>query len=85
VAALSEHLEEVVPIEIKDLKIDITDDTAIVFFSLPSEMSSSRHEPTFRAELTPLHDFPVAAAGWRAIHVCESALSTQSAEAMAAA
>jgi hypothetical protein len=84
VAKLPEHLEEVVPIEIKDLKIDITDDTAIVFFP-PIRASSSSHEPTFRAELPYLHDLSMASAGWRAIHVRESALSAQSAQATAAA
>jgi hypothetical protein len=84
-AALPEHLEKVWAKEIKDQKIDILGDTAIAFFiahsSVKLKARAALHEPTFRVTMI----FHRTAAGWRAIHFHESALSAQAAQAMAAA
>jgi ketosteroid isomerase-like protein len=84
-AALPEHLEEVLAKEVRDLKIDLLGDTAIAFFishsSVKLKSRAELHEPTFRVSMI----FQRAPAGWRAIHFHESSLSAQAAQAMASA
>jgi ketosteroid isomerase-like protein len=84
-AALPEHLEKVVSKEIIDFKIDVLGDTAIAFFisqsSVKLKTRAELHTPTFRVSMI----FHRTSAGWRAIHFHESALSAQSAQAMASA
>jgi ketosteroid isomerase-like protein len=85
IAALPDHLEKVLSKELTDVQIDILGDTAVAFFISHSRVklkaSAALHEPTFRVSMI----FQRTAAGWRAIHFHESALSAQAAQAMAAA
>lgn len=84
-AALPDHLEQVLAKELTDVQIDILGDTAIAFFISHSKVKlkarAALHEPTFRVSMI----FQRTAAGWRAIHFHESALSAQAAQAMAGA
>jgi uncharacterized protein (TIGR02246 family) len=83
IAALPEHLEKVLAKEVKDVQIDVLGDTALAFFishsSVKLKARAALHEPTFRVSMI----FQRTAAGWRAIHFHESALSAQAAEVMA--
>jgi ketosteroid isomerase-like protein len=84
-AALPEHVEQVLAKEIKDLQIDILGDTAIAFFvchaSVKLRTRTALHNPSFRVTMI----FQQTAADWRAIHYHESSLAAQSAQAMASA
>ena len=81
-AALPQHLEKVLSKEITDLRIDILGDTAIAFFishaRVKLKVRAELHEPTFRVSMI----LRLTAAGWRAIHFHESALSAQAAQVM---
>lgn len=83
IAALPDHLEKVVSKEVRDVQIDVLGDTAIAFFISHSivklKAHTSLHEPTFRVSII----FQRGAAGWRAIHFHESALSAQAKAQMA--
>ena len=82
IAALPEHLKEVVAKEVTDVQIDILGETAIAFFishsSVKLRARAGLHEPTFRVSMI----FQRTSAGWRVIHFHESALSAQAAQAM---
>jgi ketosteroid isomerase-like protein len=84
-AALPEHLDEVLSKVLDDVQIDVLGETAIAFFTSRSSVKLEGH-PTMKYE--PMGHvsmiFRRTPEGWRAIHLHESARSAQAAEVIQA-
>jgi ketosteroid isomerase-like protein len=82
-AALPEHLDEVLAKQLEDVQIEVLGDTALAFFISRSSVKlkgrPTKYEPTARVSMI----FRQAPAGWRAIHFHESAPSAQAAQVKA--
>jgi ketosteroid isomerase-like protein len=79
-AALPEHLEEVLAKNLDDVQIDVLGDTAIVFFTSRATVKLkgrvAKYEPIGHVTMI----FRQTPEGWRAIHYHESARSAQAAQ-----
>jgi ketosteroid isomerase-like protein len=84
-AALPEHLEEVLAKDLDDVQIDVIGDTALAFFTSRSSVKLKGH-PTMKYE--PIGHvsmiFRRTSESWRAIHFHESARSAQAAQVVQA-
>jgi ketosteroid isomerase-like protein len=83
-AALPEHLEEVLAKDLDDVRIDVLGDAATAFFTSRSSVRlkgrPTSYEPIGHVSMI----FRRASDGWRVIHFHESARSAQSADVMGA-
>jgi ketosteroid isomerase-like protein len=83
-AALPEHLDQVLAKDLDDVQIDVLGDTAIAFFTSRSSVKikgyPAKYEPISHVSMI-LHR---TSEGWRAIHFHESARSEQAAEVVRA-
>jgi ketosteroid isomerase-like protein len=83
-AALPEHLEEVLAKDLDDVQIDVIGDTALAFFTSRSSVKlkgrPTKYEPIGHVSMI----FRRTSEGWRAIHFHESARSAQAAQVMRA-
>jgi ketosteroid isomerase-like protein len=82
-AALPEHLDEVLAKDLDDVQIDVLGDTAIAFFTSRSRVKLKGHrtmnyEPIGHVSMI----FRRTSEGWLAIHFHESARSAQAAQVM---
>ena len=79
-AALPEHLDEVLAKDLADVQIDVLGDAAIAYFTSRSSVKlkerATKYEPV--SHITMI--FRRASEGWRAIHFHESARSEQAAQ-----
>ncbi len=79
-AAIPEHLEEVLAKDLDDVQIDVIGDTAVAFFTSRSRVKlrgrSTRYEPIGHVSMI----FRRTSDGWRVIHFHESARSAQAAQ-----
>ncbi len=83
-AALPEHLDEVLAKDLDDVAIDVLGDTAIAFFTSRSSVKlkglPTKYEPIGHVSMI----FRRISDGWRAIHFHESARSAQAAQVVQA-
>ena len=82
-AALPEHLDEVLAKELDDVQIDVLDDTALAFFTSRSRVKLKGHPTTYEPLGHVSMIFRRTSQGWRAIHFHESARSAQAAQVAA--
>lgn len=79
-AALPEHLDEVLAKALDDVQIDVLGDTAIAFFTSRSSVRlkgrPTKYEPISHVSMI----FHRTSEGWRAVHFHESARSEQAAQ-----
>jgi ketosteroid isomerase-like protein len=79
-AALPEHLDEVLAKDLDNMQIDVLGDTAIAFFTSRSSVKlkgrPSKYEPIGHVSMI----FRRISEGWRAVHYHESARSAQAAQ-----
>jgi ketosteroid isomerase-like protein len=79
-AALPEHLDQVLAKDLDEVQIDVLGDTAIAFFTSRSSVKlkgrPAKYEPVGHVSIV----FHRTSEGWRAIHFHESARSEQAAQ-----
>jgi hypothetical protein len=83
-AALPEHLDEVLAKDLDSVQIDVVGDTAITFFTSRSRVKLKGRPTTYEPIGHVSMIFRRLSEGWRAVHYHESARSAQAAQVMEA-
>jgi ketosteroid isomerase-like protein len=79
-AALPEHLEQVLSKRLEDVRIDVLGDTAIAFYTSRSSVKVKGHPAKYEPIAHVTLVLRRTSEGWRVIHFHESARSAQAAE-----
>jgi ketosteroid isomerase-like protein len=79
-AALPDHLEQMVAKKITGLRIDLRGDAALAFYEFHSTVKLKGGQGLYRPSGRVTMAFRSTPVGWRAIHYHESALAAQAAE-----